>query len=166
MNSNIYLRFLEFGQFRRLGHVQLDIDKKTTILVGANNSGKTSILLAIRHFIADGSAFGAFDSLSVWPELRALGRIWENLAEDPSTVGGPDDVWQTQLETLISCMPTLDLWFHAEAGMYHYVSPFLSKLSWNGGLVGLRLRLEPASDIDGLNPMPLRNNHNNSLYLP
>jgi hypothetical protein len=47
-------------------------------------------------------------------------------------------------------MPTLDLWFHAEAGMFHYVSPFLSKLSWNGGLVGLRLRLEPASDIDGL----------------
>jgi predicted ATP-dependent endonuclease of OLD family len=151
MKPNIYLRFLEFGQFRRLGHVQLDIDKKTTILVGANNSGKTSILLAIRNFLADGSAFGAFDiSLSVWPELRALGRIWENLTEDPSTVGGPDDVWQSQLETLLSCMPTLDLWVHAEAGMYHYVSPFLSKLSWNGGPVGLRLRLEPASDIDDL----------------
>lgn len=151
MSANIYLRYLEFSQFRRLGHVQLDIDQKTTILVGANNSGKTSILSAIRHFLADGSAFGAFDiSLSMWPELRKLGKIWENLTEDPSTVGGSDEVWQTQLETLLSCMPSLDLWFHAEAGMYHYVSPFLSKLSWDGGLVGLRLRLEPASDIDGL----------------
>ena len=109
------------------------------------------ILSAIRHFLADGAAFGAFDiSLSVWPNLRALSKAWETLTEDPLTVSGSDDVWQTQLETLLSCMPSLDLWFHAEAGMYHYVSPFLSKLSWNGGLVGLRLRLEPASDIDAL----------------
>lgn len=151
MLPDIYLRFLEFSQFRRLGHVQLDIDKKTTILVGANNSGKTSILSAIRRFLADGSAFGAFDiSLSVWPKLRALGKTWEELTEDPSTVGEPDNLWQAQLETLLSCMPSMDLWFHAEAGMYHYVSPFLSKLSWNGGLVGLRLRLEPASNIDAL----------------
>jgi len=151
MPSDIYLRFLEFSQFRRLGHVQLDMDEKTTILVGANNSGKTSILSAIRHFLADGAAFGAFDiSLSVWPQLRALGKRWETLTEDPSTVGGPDDVWKTELETLLSCMPSLDLWFYAEAGMYHYVAPLLSKLGWNGGLVGLRLRLEPASDIVAL----------------
>ncbi len=71
MAADIYLRFLEFSQFRRLGHVQLDIDQKTTILVGANNSGKTSVLSAIRHFLADGSAFGAFDiSLCAWSELR------------------------------------------------------------------------------------------------
>ncbi len=147
----IHLRFVEFSQFRRLGQVQLDLDKKTTILVGANNSGKTSILSAIRHFLADGSALSAFDiSLSEWPKLRELGKSWEDLKEDPETVGGPDDNWQTQLETLLSCMPSLDLWFHAEAGMYHYVSPFLSKLSWDGGLVGLRLRQEPASDIDTL----------------
>jgi predicted ATP-dependent endonuclease of OLD family len=151
MSANIYLRFLEFSRFRRLGDVQLDIDKKTTILVGANNSGKTSVLSAIRHFLADGSAFGAFDiSLSVWPELRALGKNWEKLKEDPSAVGGCEEDWQTQLATLLSCMPSLDLWFQAEAGMYHYVAPFISKLSWNGGLVGLRLRLEPASDVDRL----------------
>lgn len=61
VSEGITLRFLELCQFRRLGKVQLDIDKKTTILVGANNSGKTSVLAALRHFIADGSAFGAFD---------------------------------------------------------------------------------------------------------
>lgn len=151
MSQGVHLRFLEFSQFRRLGQVQLDVDKKTTILVGANNSGKTSILSAIRHFLADGTAFGAFDiSLSEWPKLRTLSKSWEALTEDPLTVGGPDEVWETQLDTLLSCMPSLDLWFHAEAGMYHYVSPFLSNLSWNGGLVGMRLRLEPASDLDSL----------------
>lgn len=149
--GNIKLRFLELCQFRRLGKVQVDIDHKTTILVGANNSGKTSILTALRHFLADGSAFGAFDlSLSQWPKLRTLGQEWEALTEDPSTATGPIEPWERQLQTLLSAMPTLDLWFEAEAGMYHYVAPFLSKFSWKGGAVGLRLRLEPVASVDDL----------------
>ena len=151
VSGDVTLRFLELRQFRRLGKVQLDVDKKTTILVGANNSGKTSILAAIRHFLADGSPFGAFDiSLSQWPTLRALGKAWEKLAEDPSTVTGDEGPWEQQLQTLLSSMPTLDLWFDAEAGMYHYVAPFLSRLSWKGGAVGVRLRLEPASNVEEL----------------
>jgi len=151
VSGGITLRFLELCQFRRLGKVQLDIDKKTTILVGANNSGKTSVLAALRHFLADGSAFGAFDiSLSQWPKLRALGKAWEALTEAPSTVAGSEDQWKEQLETILSAMPTLDLWFEAEAGMYHYVAPFLSKFSWKGGAVGVRMRLEPAASVDEL----------------
>ena len=70
VSGDITLRFLELCQFRRLGKVQLDVNKKTTILVGANNSGKTSVLAALRHFLADGSPFGAFDiSPSQWPTL-------------------------------------------------------------------------------------------------
>lgn len=149
--GNINLRFMELCQFRRLGKVQVDIDKKTTILVGANNSGKTSILAALRHFLADGSPFGAFDiSLSQWPKIRSLGKQWEALTEDPSTSSGPIEPWQDQLQTLLSAMPTLDLWFEAEAGMYHYVAPFLSKFSWKGGAVGMRLRLEPVANVDDL----------------
>ncbi|HEB4015921.1 TPA: AAA family ATPase, partial [Pseudomonas aeruginosa] len=90
--GSITLRLLELCQFRRLGKVQLDIDKKTTILVGANNSGKTSVLAALRHFLSDGSRFGAFDiSLSQWPKLRALGKAWELLKENPSTVIGSEE---------------------------------------------------------------------------
>lgn len=149
--GNINLRFMELCQFRRLGKVQVDIDKKTTILVGANNSGKTSILAALRHFLADGSPFGAFDiSLSQWPKIRFLGKQWEVLTEDPATSADPIEPWQEQLQTLLSAMPTLDLWFEAETGMYHYVAPFLSKFSWKGGVVGMRLRLEPVADVDEL----------------
>lgn len=147
----ITLRFLELSRFRRLGMVRLDVDKKTTILVGANNSGKTSVLAALRHFLADNSSFGAFDvSLSQWPTLRALGKEWEVLAEDPLTVTGDEEQWKQWLQSLLSTMPTLDLWFDAEAGMYHYVAPFLSKFSWKGGPVGIRLRLEPASTVEEL----------------
>lgn len=150
--GSITLRFVELCKFRRLGKVQLDLDQQTTILVGANNSGKTSILTALRHFLSESSAFGAFDiSLSEWPALRALGLKWEALVEDPATAAAkPDDGWEDQLAMLLSTMPTLDLWFDAEAGMFHYVQPFLSKLVWKGGAVGVRLRLEPASDIESL----------------
>lgn len=151
VSGDITLRVLELCQFRRLGKVQLDVNKKTTILVGANNSGKTSVLAALRHFLADGSPFSAFDiSLSQWPTLRALGKAWEALVEDPSTVTGDQDQWKQQLQTLLSTMPTLDLWFDAEAGMYHYVAPFLSRFSWKGGAVGIRLRLESASTVEEL----------------
>lgn len=150
-SGGITLRFLELCQFRRLGKVQLDVNKKTTILVGANNSGKTSVLTALRHFLAESSSFGSFDiSLSQWPALRALGKAWEALAEDPLTVQAEDEQWKQQLQALLSTMPTLDLWFDAEAGMYHYVAPFLSKFSWKGGAVGIRLRLEPASTVEEL----------------
>ncbi len=151
VSGGITLRFLELCQFRRLGKVQLDVNKKTTILVGANNSGKTSVLTALRHFLAESSSFGSFDiSLSQWPTVRALGKAWEALAEDPLTVPGEEEQWKQQLQTLLSTMPTLDLWFDAEAGMYHYVAPFLSKFSWKGGAVGIRLRLEPASTVEEL----------------
>jgi len=151
-SGSITLRHVELCKFRRLGKIQLDLDQQTTILVGANNSGKTSILTALRHFLSESSAFGAFDiSLSEWPALRALGLKWEALAEDPSTTEPkPSEDWESQLATLLSAMPTLDLWLDAEAGMFHYVQPFLSKLVWKGGAVGVRLRLEPASDIASL----------------
>ncbi|HEL3255374.1 MULTISPECIES: AAA family ATPase [Stenotrophomonas maltophilia group] len=151
VSGGITLRFLELCQFRRLGKVQLDVNKKTTILVGANNSGKTSVLTALRHFLAESSSFGSFDiSLSQWPTLRALGKVWEAVPEDPLTVPGDEEQWKQQLQALLSTMPTLDLWFDAEAGMYHYVAPFLSKFSWKGGAVGIRLRLEPASTVEEL----------------
>lgn len=69
-SGSIRLRYVELCKFRRLGKVQLDLDPKTTILVGANNSGKTSILTALRNFLSETPAFGAFD-ISLWAENPA-----------------------------------------------------------------------------------------------
>lgn len=44
---NVSLTCIELSRFRRLGQVRVKIDKKTTVLVGANNSGKTSTLITI-----------------------------------------------------------------------------------------------------------------------
>ncbi|MHA3093193.1 AAA family ATPase [Acinetobacter brisouii] len=150
-NEGIRLRFTELSNFRRLSKIQLNIDPETTILVGANNSGKTSILAALRHFLADGSPFSAFDiSVSQWPKLKKLGKTWEELTENPLTNIDSEEFWQEQLGTLLNTMPTLDLWFDADIGMYHYVAPFLSTFTWKGGAFGVRLRLEPATNIEEL----------------
>lgn len=45
------IKFVEISNFRKLKSTHLDLDKKTTILVGANNSGKTSAMVALRTFL-------------------------------------------------------------------------------------------------------------------
>lgn len=154
---NVSLTCIELSRFRRLAQTRVHIDKKTTILVGANNSGKTSLLIAIRNFLAAGQIFGAFDiSLDQWPALRELGAEWESLTEDPASTGSDVENWEAQLGKLLGCMPTLDLWFDAQPGSYSMVSPFITSLSWDGGAVGIRLRLEPASSVEALQKLAWR----------
>jgi predicted ATP-dependent endonuclease of OLD family len=148
---NVSLSCIEISRFRRLAQTRAHIDKNTTVLVGANNSGKSSLLLAVRNFLANDSSFGAFDiSLDQWPALRKLGTEWEGLTENPASDGSSVDKWKEQLATLLACMPTLDLWFDAKPGSYNLVAPFITALEWNGGAVGVRLRLEPASSVEDL----------------
>ncbi len=155
---NVSLSCIELSRFRRLAQTRVQIDKKTTVLVGANNSGKTSILIAIRNFLATtGQVFGAFDiSLDQWPALRALGEEWEKLTEDPVSAAGDVTKWAEQLYALQACMPTLDLWFDAQSGSYNLVAPFITSLNWSGGAVGVRLRLEPASSVEALQKLAWR----------
>ncbi|MGJ7581431.1 AAA family ATPase [Variovorax sp. RHLX14] len=154
---NVLLACIELSRFRRLAQTQVKIDKKTTVLVGANNSGKTSLLIAIRNFLASGQVFGAFDiSLNQWPALKALGAEWEKLTEDPASAAGDIEQWKAQLAKLLACMPTMDLWFDAQTGSYNIVAPFITSLNWDGGAVGVRLRLEPASSVEDIQRLAWR----------
>jgi hypothetical protein len=154
---SIRLSCIELSRFRRLAQTRVKIDKKTTILVGANNSGKTSLMIAIRNFLASGQVFGAFDiSLNQWPALKALGAEWETLTEDPASAAGDVEKWNEQLTKLLACMPTMDLWFDAQGGSYNVVAPFITSLNWDGGAVGVRLRLEPASSVEDIQRLAWR----------
>jgi len=153
----IRLTCVEVSSFRRLARVRLDLEEATTVLVGANNSGKTSLLTVLRNFLAERSAFRAYDlSMEHWPKLRDLAEVWEGLAEDPITNAKEADNWPAQLATLVGCMPVADLWFDASEGAYHHVEPFLTSLQWAGGPVGLRLRVEPASTVEELQALAWR----------
>jgi predicted ATP-dependent endonuclease of OLD family len=157
MSPPIRLACAEVGNFRRLAQTRLDFDECTTVLVGANNSGKTSLLIVLRNFLSESPGFRAFDiSLAQWATLRQLGEAWEALDEDPTTDSKDADVWQQQHQQLLACMPFVDLWFDAKDGAYHHVAPFITTLMWSGGFVGLRLRLEPVSDANDLRKLAWR----------
>lgn len=148
----IRLACVEVCNFRRLACTRLDLDEETTVLVGANNSGKTSLLTVLRNFLGDAPGFRPYDlSLSQWAKLRELSKAWEDLAEDPTTdIKEAADQWEKQLQTLLASMPFADLWFDAKEGAYSYVAPFITSLKWEGGAVGVRVRLEPVSNTDEL----------------
>ena len=147
----IRLACVEICNFRRLASTHLDLDEETTVLVGANNSGKTSLLTVLRNFLGDSPGFRPYDlSLSQWAKLRELSQVWEDLADDPTTDAKNPELWETQLQQLLDCMPFADLWFDAKEGAYNHVAPFITSLKWAGGAVGVRVRLEPVSTTDEL----------------
>lgn len=153
----IRLACVEVANFRRLANTRLELDEATTILVGANNSGKTSLLTVIRNFLSETPSFRAFDfSLSKWAKLRELGDIWEALDEDPTTDLKDADNWDEQHRQLIGCMPYIDLWFDAKEGSYNHIAPFITTLRWTGGAVGVRVRLEPVEDAAELRKLAWR----------
>lgn len=153
----VQLACVEICNFRRIAKARLELDPCTTVLVGANNSGKTSLLLVLRNFLSASPSFRAFDiSISQWGALRELGATWESLEADPTTDDKDIELWTEQHEKLLSCMPSIDLWFEAKEGAYHYVRPFITTLKWTGGPVGVRLRLEPAQDLMELRKLAWR----------
>ena len=131
------IQFIEIQNFRKLKSVRIDFAKDTTLLVGANNSGKTSAMLALRRFLMDQAYFVPNDfTLSGWTEINAIGTDWiakAGEAEDHAPDLAP---WERLL-------PTMDVWLHVETTEIHYVNHLLPTLDWVGGLIGVRLRLEP-----------------------
>lgn len=155
--SPIRLACVEVCNFRRLGKTRLELDEATTILVGANNSGKTSLLTVLRNFLSESPGFRAFDiSLSQWATLRELSKLWEALDEDPTTDSKDAEKWEDQYRQLLACMPQIDLWFDAKEGAYNHVAPFITSLKWSGGAVGVRVRLEPVEDANELRKLAWR----------
>ena len=133
------IAYVEISNFRKLLSVRIDLAEKTTLLVGANNSGKTSAMLALRDFLipAGSNMFSMSDfTLSHWPQINAIGATWLAEKGNADTAGSPKDNWQT-------VVPTLDLWLNIEDGELHHVSKLIPTLEWTAGLIGMRLRYEP-----------------------
>src|SRR5581483_6209907 len=65
------IKFVEVQNFRKLRSIRIDFSDKATLLVGANNSGKTSAMLALGHFLVDRHRFTANDfTLSHWAAIN------------------------------------------------------------------------------------------------
>lgn len=51
-DARVHIEFLEIAKFRKLLSTRVDLSSTTTLFVGANNSGKTSAMLALRRFLS------------------------------------------------------------------------------------------------------------------
>ena len=95
------IKFVEITNFRKLKSTHLDFDRKTTILVGANNSGKTSAMLALRIFLLPPNRLALRDvTIANWTKIDLLGEEWE--ADAGSTID------------LNALLPSLDVWLDGE----------------------------------------------------
>lgn len=134
----MHIEFVEIANFRKLLSARVDLSATTTLFVGANNSGKTSAMLAMRRFLSPRRCpFEMHDlTLCHWPNLIALGESWI-AARDA------DEVVDLTIAPWVSSLPTLDLWLHVETGEMHHVRDLIPTLDWEGGRLGVRLRYEP-----------------------
>ncbi|CAI0850200.1 AAA family ATPase [Serratia fonticola] len=132
----MYIQHIEISNFRKLLSVRVDFANETTLLVGANNSGKSSAMLALRRFlVSKASAFRLQDlTLCHLAKLDEIGKVWENAPENFEIPTAKD--WADWL-------PSLDIWVSADQGEFHYIRDLIPNFAWRGGLVGMRFLLEP-----------------------
>ena len=75
----MHIDFVEIANFRKLINVRIGLSKEKTVFVGANNSGKSSAMLALRYFLVERErkniSFNDF-SLTHWPAINAMGESW------------------------------------------------------------------------------------------
>ncbi|WP_374765277.1 AAA family ATPase [Yunchengibacter salinarum] len=139
----MHIDLVELANFRKLKSVRVGIANETTVFVGANNSGKTSAMLALRYFLVERERehFSLNDfTLAHWPAINQMGLDWESAKKKDQPLPSPN--WGPFL-------PFLDVWLHAEKNEAHFVQKLIPTLDWNGGRLGVRLRLEP-KDADQL----------------
>lgn len=129
---------IDIQNFRKLKSCRVELAETNTILVGANNSGKTSAMDALIMFLKKSKRkeLSTTDiTLSNWGSIEQIGIDWASIDEDQQ----PDltrDGWRKQL-------PSIDVWLEVDESEIHYVSHLLPTLDWDGGLLGARLILEP-----------------------
>ena len=130
------IQHVEISNFRKLLSVRIDFANETTLLVGANNSGKSSAMLALRRFlVSKASAFRLQDlTLCHLAKLDEIGKEWENPPANYEIPTAKD--WADWL-------PSLDIWVSADQGEFHFIRDLIPSFEWRGGLVGMRFLLEP-----------------------
>ena len=121
----MHIRSFRVENFRRLKNVRVDLDEKTTIFVGANNSGKTSATHVFQRFLEPKAQFQIYDfTADCWETFNSF---------DPATGNAETDLPKIYF----------DLWFDVNDDNVHRVIDLLPGLDWNGEPVGVRMVYAP-----------------------
>ncbi len=123
--------------FRKLKSCRIEFDEQQTILVGANNSGKTSAISAMVWFLSNGKKkFSTREfTLTNWNAINEIGNEW--LGEDTIK----DSL--LQLDKWEDLLPSLDVWLDVKEEETYLINHIIPSLEWEGGMVGFRVRFEP-----------------------
>lgn len=130
----------DIQNFRKLKQSTIELSDKTTLFVGANNSGKTSAMDALTKFLSTRKFVFNDITLSNRKAINDIGALWDK-----------DEVldYDVHLKKLEKSMPVLDVWLSVNDHELHYVSNIIPTLDWNGGLLGVRFIYSP-KDIQKL----------------
>ena len=132
----MHIKFVEIQNFRKLKSIRIEFAEKTTLFVGANNSGKTSAMEVLIRFLVN-KKFSTNDfTLSNWVQINKIGSNWEKQSTQTGSQIPALEEWEKVL-------PTMDVWLQVAENEIHHVSHLLPTLDWEGGLLGVRLRFEP-----------------------
>lgn len=127
----MHLSRYHLRNFRRLEDVEVEIEKKDTIFVGANNSGKTSATAAFRLFVSRRGGFSTYDFSS--PLIAKLDCFGE------SDFQCKDDDEKEELAAQLPAIE-LDLWFDVSSTIYGRVAYLLPSVMSEYTEVGVRIR--------------------------
>ena len=127
------IAFVEIKNFRKLESCRIDLSPKSTIFVGANNSGKTSAMFALVKFLKFRKLILDDFTLSNLAEICHLGDRYVDLT-NPAT---------PQIDDWKDICPFIDIWLDVREDELRYVADIIPTLSWRSGLIGIRLVYEP-----------------------
>jgi predicted ATP-dependent endonuclease of OLD family len=131
------ISFIDIQNFRKLKNCRIHLSEKETLLVGANNSGKTSATDVLITFL-DKSVKRPFSvtdfTLSNWKILNEYAKSWS----DPTgNINGDTlEYWQ-------KLCPAIDVWLDANVNEVDKVAHLIPTLKWNGEPLGVRLIFQP-----------------------
>ena len=133
------ISFIRINNFRKLQNVRIDFDD-TTLFVGANNSGKTSAMDALRKFLIKNENFIINDfTITTREPINKIGDNWLT----------PDVKKPTDFYDFIKIVPSIDVWLDVNNDEFHYIAHIIPTLDWTGGELGVRLSYLP-KDVDKL----------------
>ncbi len=120
----MHLKTVRIRNFRRLRDVAIDLDHDISIFVGANNSGKTSVVQALQLFLSSSRDKFTFHDISA--------SSWHAIEE---FANGKEGASLPEI--------SIDFWFSVEDTDLHRVIDLLPSLSWKGTYVGIRITFSP-----------------------
>lgn len=133
MEVNMKITSLYIQNFRKLLKCRIEFSEKTTLFVGANNSGKTSAMDALGKFLASRSFMFNDLTISNRSVINNIGLEW---VKENSKI--PEDL--TSWEPIV---PKMDIWLNVSNQEIHYVASIIPTLKWRGGELGVRLAFLP-----------------------